>query len=309
MSRIGRPSTRVQLICVSCKEPFLVIAYRAEKAKTCSPKCRGREQTIRLQRPLLDRFWEKVDRRGPDDCWPWLGSKDEHGYGHIWLGLEDPRIGRATHVALLTVGVVVRKGYEAMHSCDNPPCCNPAHLSEGTKKQNQEDKARKGRARTLPRFGKDNPMYGHVKSLEERFFEKIDRRGESDCWPWTAASQSVWDGKRYARFTKISLRLAGIGVNEDRRSEITQVCGNDLCGNPAHLKIIRKIDNPLRKGHSNPNAIKGELHCRAKLKEADVRAIRGMRPSCTIVDIANLFGISKSLVRAIIARRIWRHVA
>lgn len=45
-----------------------------------------------------------------------------------------------------------------MHSCDNPPCCNPAHLSAGTNQQNLADAAAKGRlsGRRVLR-GEENP--------------------------------------------------------------------------------------------------------------------------------------------------------
>lgn len=38
-------------------------------------------------------------------------------------------------------------GMLACHHCDNPPCCNPAHVFIGTHKDNARDMARKGRAR------------------------------------------------------------------------------------------------------------------------------------------------------------------
>ncbi len=34
---------------------------------------------------LRDRFWSKVDRRGPDECWPWLEHRKRSGYGQFVL--------------------------------------------------------------------------------------------------------------------------------------------------------------------------------------------------------------------------------
>lgn len=80
---IGRPKgQRIQLTCAVCLDTFLVIPSRVEISKTCSRKCAGVRHAARITRPLLDRFWEKVDRLGPDECWPWTGSVDQHGYGH-----------------------------------------------------------------------------------------------------------------------------------------------------------------------------------------------------------------------------------
>ena len=90
------------------------------------------------------RFWESVDIQGPDDCWEWQGSRLPSGYGqlHIW--------GDKNHLYAHRVTWEIAHGpvpddLDICHSCDNPPCCNPAHLWAGTAKQNTWDSIRKGR--------------------------------------------------------------------------------------------------------------------------------------------------------------------
>jgi hypothetical protein len=98
--------------------------------------------------PLAERFWPKVDRRGPDECWPWLGATaGSHGYGAISVctvgfGRKLQRASRVSYVLAngpLEVGMIVR------HACDNPPCVNPAHLVSGTQYDNVQDMVERGR--------------------------------------------------------------------------------------------------------------------------------------------------------------------
>ena len=90
------------------------------------------------------RFWSKVDIKSKDECWTWLGGKQSSGYGTISLGGRQSIL--AHQVALwLDSGTIVPKGMDTLHSCDNRLCCNPAHLSIGTRKDNMVDCSRRGR--------------------------------------------------------------------------------------------------------------------------------------------------------------------
>lgn len=90
------------------------------------------------------RFWEKVDIRSDDECWPWMAAfrrKDEK-YGAFYLqGRHQP----AHKAAWICVNGKVDKGWVVCHRCDNPPCCNPNHLFLGTPQDNDTDRVKKGR--------------------------------------------------------------------------------------------------------------------------------------------------------------------
>ena len=93
-----------------------------------------------------DRFWARVDKsRGPDACWEWQGTRNEQGYGNAYIsGLRASaahRIAYTLAYGSIAPGMVIRH-----YICDNPPCCNPSHLREGTPAQNAQDRVDKGRS-------------------------------------------------------------------------------------------------------------------------------------------------------------------
>lgn len=102
----------------------------------------------------VDKFWAKVEKRKPEECWPWLGRIDPQGYGtvRVWTGSGQGRTFTASRYSFY-----LANGYfppVVCHSCDNPVCVNPDHLWGGTQKDNQQDMAKKGRSTLHER----NPM-------------------------------------------------------------------------------------------------------------------------------------------------------
>ncbi len=95
-----------------------------------------------LSQEAMDRFWSKVDIRSPDECWPWTAGKSPEGHGRFKADGVDLRASRI--VCELTHGPIP-DGLFVLHSCDNPPCCNPAHLSPGTPRRNQVEAVERGR--------------------------------------------------------------------------------------------------------------------------------------------------------------------
>lgn len=106
-------------------------------------------------------FWNKVAITANDEkCWEWTGSLARKHYGLLRL---NGKLFRSHRISYLIYTGVDPNQLCVLHSCDNPKCVNPKHLSLGTHGNNMEDMVLKGRAGSLR--GIDNP---HSKLTEQQ---------------------------------------------------------------------------------------------------------------------------------------------
>lgn len=88
-------------------------------------------------------------------CWVWKGKKNR--YPDIYIDGENVKASR--YILEQKLGRKIKEGYCACHSCDNPRCCNPEHIWEGTVGENNADKMKKGRhVKAVQYHGSANKM-------------------------------------------------------------------------------------------------------------------------------------------------------
>lgn len=93
--------------------------------------------------PLTDKqiesFWLRVDKRSPDECWPWLSYLDVVGYGGFRM-TQNGQYYKPHRVAYTLAIGPIPEGLTIDHvksrGCTLKSCCNPAHLEAVTQGEN-----------------------------------------------------------------------------------------------------------------------------------------------------------------------------
>jgi len=111
------------------------------------PKRQGLLERMENSEVVRERFWKNVQIKGPDDCWNWKSQLFKRGgYGRFSITEKEKNVRlRSNRVAYYFSTGKYPGDFYVCHTCDNPKCCNPAHLFLGTHPQNQLDKVQKGR--------------------------------------------------------------------------------------------------------------------------------------------------------------------
>ncbi len=136
------------------------------------PKGKGISSTT----DVIDNFWELVEKS--ENCWHWNGSKTEKGYGKYFAPSKHNVFASnfAHRFSYWLANGDFDTSLQVCHRCDNPSCVNPEHLFLGTRSDNMQDCADKGRLSTQngsaasgENSGRAKLNWQQVREIRERF--------------------------------------------------------------------------------------------------------------------------------------------
>jgi len=92
----------------------------------------------------IKRFNKKLYKDSITGCWIFTGTVASNGgYGQFYF--KGKQIYTNRFALMIKLGRELKSRKYALHTCDNPPCCNPNHLYEGTHRKNMSDAAHRNR--------------------------------------------------------------------------------------------------------------------------------------------------------------------
>lgn len=122
---------------------------------------------------VFDRLMARVNKT--ETCWNWTAAKNRKGYGQIRI---KGRLWIAHRLSYTLAKSEIPEGFHVLHSCDNPSCVNPDHLSIGTNQDNVDDKMAKRRHWV---FRKTHCKSGHELTEENTRIRKDGARCCRTC--------------------------------------------------------------------------------------------------------------------------------
>lgn len=137
---VGTKRRYVTCTLVDCERPHSARGYcdmHYIRWQTHGDPLKKAKSGINGHMSVEERFWEKVDKNGPEGCWVWTGYCNWGGYGSFRASPEGMSLAHRYSYELAT-GETLGEWF-LDHKCHTRACVNPDHLRPVTKQQNAEN--------------------------------------------------------------------------------------------------------------------------------------------------------------------------
>lgn len=223
------------------------------------------------------RFWSFVQKE-EGGCWWWTGHCDTGGYGMFRM---NGKYHQAHRVAYALVYGAVSPSKFLLHQCDvkwQPgetgyrKCVHPQHLVEGSPQRNAQEREQRGRGYHGPRrLGVVRKKQEPRKEWRERFWLRVQKAGDDECWLWMGGVNPRNYGKFYADAKTLSAHRMAYILEHGMISpheHVLHTCDvryapGDVtyrrCVNVRHLRIGDHAEN-MREMREKGRTASGERH-------------------------------------------------
>ncbi len=242
----------------------------------------------------INRFWNKVNKKGEDECWEWLGGIDSsNGCGIFYYNKISCFAHKMAYVLTYDTEEIIKNRDNIYHTCYNNICCNPKHL--------------------LIRKDWNKILVDNV--LIDKFWKNVDKKSDNECW--------MWIGNRSARYGKMGYkykiyrphRFSYMIHNKlDTIPEgmcVCHKCDHPFCVNPDHLFLGTQLENIEDKVKKNRcQHMNGETNGNAKLKDDDIIQIRELYADGMFSQkqLSDKFGVTSPMIGFIVRGENWKEV-
>lgn len=160
-------------------------------------------------------------------------------------------------------------------------------------------------------YGSTRAPFDRDRSLEERFWDKVDRSGA--CWLWTAGRDQDGYGAFSVRGSQRRAHRLSWELEHGQPIPIgmcvMHTCDKPACVNPAHLRLGTNAENAIDSARKARRP-RGSRNSQSKLTEGQVLDLRARYAAggVTQAQLAADYGISHALVSIIVTRKGWKHI-
>lgn len=146
---------------------------------------------------------------------------------------------------------------------------------------------------------------------QSNFWRHVKQLADDDCWPWTGSHGPSGVGRYHFRadgrhLTVYAPRTAFIlarGPIPPSFDVFHRLPGRNCC-NPRHLAAAKVALRTTIQGLRAPS---GSRHHAARLRASEIAAIRRAQGRVDVVALSERYGVSRSRIRDVWARRSWRN--